>query len=59
MKLIQALCDEADGRGIPVELQVIKVNPAWRLYERLGFVVIGETETHVLMRWLPESVAWR
>ena len=49
-KLIRALCDEADSRGVPVELQVIKVNPARCLYERLGFVVIGETETHYLMR---------
>jgi ribosomal protein S18 acetylase RimI-like enzyme len=50
-KLIQALCDEANDRGVPVELQVIKVNhPARRFYERLGFAVIGETETHYLMR---------
>lgn len=50
-KLIRALLDEADGRGVPVELQVLKVNPARRLYERLGFAVIGETETHYLIRW--------
>jgi ribosomal protein S18 acetylase RimI-like enzyme len=56
-QLISALCDEADGRGVPVELQVLKVNPARRLYERLGFAVIGETDTHYLMRRLPESVA--
>ena len=56
-KLIRALCDEADSRGVPVELQVIKANPARRLYERLGFGVVGETETHYLMRRVPESVA--
>ena len=57
-QLIRALCDEADGRGVPVELQVIKVNhPARRFYERLGFAVIGETEPHYLMRRLQESVA--
>ncbi len=56
-KLIRALCDEADGRGVPVELQVLKVNPARRLYERLGFAVVGETETHCLMRRVPEGVA--
>jgi RimJ/RimL family protein N-acetyltransferase len=51
-KLIRALLDEATGRGVPVELQVIKANqPARRLYERLGFAEIGETETHYLMRW--------
>lgn len=34
----------------PVALQVLKVNPARRLYERLGFVAAGETATHILMR---------
>jgi hypothetical protein len=29
---------------------VLKVNPAKRLYERLGLAVIGETDTHYLMR---------
>ena len=56
-KLVRALLNEADGRGVPVELQVIKANPARRLYERLGFAVVGETETHYLMRRVPESVA--
>jgi ribosomal protein S18 acetylase RimI-like enzyme len=34
----------------PVRLQVLKINPAKILYERLGFVIIGETETHFVMR---------
>jgi hypothetical protein len=29
---------------------VLKVNPARRLYERLGLVVVGETDTHFEMR---------
>lgn len=37
----------------PVTLQVLKVNPAKRLYERLGFAIVGETETHYLMRAEP------
>jgi len=53
-KLIRSLLNEAASRGVPVELQVLKVNPAQRLYERLGFVVVGETETHHIMRWTPE-----
>jgi ribosomal protein S18 acetylase RimI-like enzyme len=48
--LVQGLCDEADAAGVPLELQVLKVNPARRLYERLGLVTVGETETHYLMR---------
>lgn len=30
----------------PVWLQVLKVNPAKALYQRLGFAVVGETSTH-------------
>jgi len=54
-ELIRDLLNEADGRGVAIELQVLQVNPARRLYERLGFAVIGETETHYIMRWSPES----
>ena len=49
-KLIQALLNEADSRGVPVELRVLKVDPARRLYERLEFALVGETETHYQMR---------
>ncbi len=42
------------SRGLPVPLRVFKVNTrARQLYERLGFVVTGETETHHEMRWEP------
>ncbi len=57
------LLPEWQGRGIGrailerllekeprVELEVQKVNPARRLYERLGFVIFGETETHYQLR---------
>ena len=53
--MIQGLLDEGRTRGVPVELQVIKVNPARGLYERLGFVVAGESETHWEMHWEPPS----
>ena len=35
--------------GLPTRLQVLRVNPARHLYERLGFAVVGETPTHYLM----------
>ena len=45
-----AVLDSASGLGLPVRLRVLKVNPrAAVLYERLGFAVTGETETHLLM----------
>jgi ribosomal protein S18 acetylase RimI-like enzyme len=51
--IIRELQDEAASRSVPLRLQVMKVNPARRLYERLGFVKTGETETHHLMEWAP------
>jgi ribosomal protein S18 acetylase RimI-like enzyme len=38
-----------EAAGLPVRLQVLRVNPARSLYERLGFLVVGETETHFRM----------
>ena len=48
--IIRDRCDQARQKGEAVELQVLKVNPARRLYERLGFREVGETETHFRMR---------
>jgi GNAT superfamily N-acetyltransferase len=48
-RLVRRVMREARSEGLPVTLRVLKVNPARRLYERLGFDVVGETETHVLM----------
>ena len=42
--------EQADAAHLPLELQVLKVNPAKGLYERLGLAVIDETKTHYLMR---------
>ena len=42
--LIGTLLRQAGER--PVWLQVLKANPAKSLYQRLGFRVVGDTETH-------------
>lgn len=55
-RLIHELLREADQSHLPVKLQVLKVNPARRLYERLGFVDAGETATHYLMRREPATL---
>jgi ribosomal protein S18 acetylase RimI-like enzyme len=47
--IIESILTEANRRCLPVSLRVLRVNPARRLYERLGFRVVGETETHYLM----------
>ena len=49
--LITRLLQQAHGDGVPVDLEVLKVNVgARRLYDRLGFAVTGETDTHWQMR---------
>jgi ribosomal protein S18 acetylase RimI-like enzyme len=54
-RLVSEVLRDAHRRGLPVTLRVLKVNPARRLYERLGFVVVGETEPHYLMEARPQS----
>jgi GNAT superfamily N-acetyltransferase len=48
--ILTELVRQAHQAGLPVALQVLRVNPAQRLYQRLGFRVVGETRTHVQMR---------
>jgi GNAT superfamily N-acetyltransferase len=42
--LIRGLQAEARESGMPLKLMVLKANPALRLYERLGFVVVGDDD---------------
>jgi ribosomal protein S18 acetylase RimI-like enzyme len=51
--ILRDILRDAASRGLDVRLQVLKVNPARRLYERLGFEVTGETQTHHQMAWHP------
>jgi len=51
--LIQRAIDEAAAAGNPVALRVLKPNPARRLYERLGFETVRETEERCFMRRQP------
>ncbi|HEX5578839.1 MAG TPA: GNAT family N-acetyltransferase [Candidatus Limnocylindria bacterium] len=51
--LIAPVIKEAHARGEAVVLQVLKVNPSKRLYERLGFVVTDELPNHYLTRAHP------
>ena len=53
-KLIRRIISDAENMRIPVRLQVLKVNPRARaLYQRMGFVQIGQTENHFQMERLP------
>lgn len=55
--LIGDVLAEAARAGVATRLQVLRVNPARRLYERLGFAIEGETSTHYLMRADPDRQA--
>jgi ribosomal protein S18 acetylase RimI-like enzyme len=54
--LVAHLCDRSGRLGLPVRLKVLRVNRAQQLYRRLGFTVIGETDTHLLME---RAASWR
>jgi ribosomal protein S18 acetylase RimI-like enzyme len=45
----------ADQKSLQIQLRVLRVNPARRLYERLGFSVVGENDTHYTMRRPPNT----
>jgi ribosomal protein S18 acetylase RimI-like enzyme len=50
--VIRGVIEEAGRQGKPVALQVLKSNRAARsLYQRLGFGVTGENDTHYLMAY--------
>jgi ribosomal protein S18 acetylase RimI-like enzyme len=51
--LIQSLQAEAAATGKPVRLSVLKSSRAVRLYERLGFAVVGDSGVHLAMEWRP------
>jgi GNAT superfamily N-acetyltransferase len=52
-QLVQRLFVEAKESNLPIRLRVLAVNPAKRLYERLGFVVIETTAERLFMEWRP------
>jgi ribosomal protein S18 acetylase RimI-like enzyme len=53
--LIRELMDDVARVGKPARLHVAKDNRAIRLYERLGFTVIGESGPSYVMRWVPDT----
>ena len=55
-QVMQSLIDEARREGKAVTLDVVKINPARRLYERLGFRTTGEDEYKFYMRREADSM---
>jgi GNAT superfamily N-acetyltransferase len=53
--ILQDLLAEAAAAGKPVRIHVERLNPARRLYERLGFVPIEDKGVYYLMEWQPAA----
>src|ERR1051326_7309070 len=51
--LIRNLIAQCDQQKLPLRLQVLRTNPALRLYERLGFVRTGEDQIYIQMERPP------
>lgn len=51
--LVREILAEAEENGQIVSLHVEAENPAKHLYERLGFVVVGEAGIYQLLHWVP------
>jgi ribosomal protein S18 acetylase RimI-like enzyme len=51
--LLRQLIDEARSNDQTATLSTAKVNPALRLYERLGFSVSHETDFKLYLEWRP------
>ena len=51
--LLRGLLDRCNQEQTNLRLQVLKTNPAARLYERLGFLKVGEDELYLHMERKP------
>lgn len=51
--IIENLLADARQKSKPVRLEVLKTNPARRLYERLGFTVVDDSDEHVYVMSTP------
>lgn len=55
--LIRAVMAEGARRGLPVRLHVETFNPAYRLYERLGFTWLEDRGVYQFLEWRPQPAA--
>jgi len=52
-ELLGGLIQKCTHAGVPLLLQVLKNNPALRLYQRLGFATTGEDQMYIQMERQP------
>jgi GNAT superfamily N-acetyltransferase len=53
--LLRSLLQEADERGVKASIHVERFNPALRLYIRLGFRPVSETDVYLLLERPPRA----
>ena len=53
--ILTQMLDLARLEGVPATLEVLKAHPAYKFYERQGFVIEQETATHYRMRATPTA----
>jgi ribosomal protein S18 acetylase RimI-like enzyme len=53
--LLRLLLTEATEGGLPLTLSTAKINPAVRLYNRLGFTVTASDQYKLYMTWWPKG----
>ncbi|NPT44601.1 GNAT family N-acetyltransferase [Paraburkholderia sp. 1N] len=56
-RALRTVLHAAQADALPVTLKVLKGNPAKRLYDRLGFEIVGEDEKEFHMRRTPHASA--
>lgn len=54
-RLLREILEEAGAVAVPVTIHVEQMNPALRLYLRLGFEPVADKGVHWLMRWSPPA----
>lgn len=52
-RILRDILAEAERAGKPVRIHVEKLNPALRLYERLGFTRIADKGVYWFLEWVP------
>lgn len=55
--LLRGLQEEARASGKPLRIHVERLNPAMRLYERLGFTVIADRGVYLFLEWTPRAAS--
>lgn len=58
-QLLQQLQYKASSLSIPLQLSVLRMNPAYRLYQRLGFNCIGSNDLYHFLEWTHQNSLFR